>query len=205
MKSYLIHLIRHGATKENAEGKYIGHTDVPLSAEGENELRALKNEYDYPPVQAVFSSPLLRCKTTADILFSDNKTIIIEDFIEYNFGEFDGFSADELENHPLFASWIAGEKGISPPFGESNEAFAKRVCECFIKVADGLVKTGTTTAAIVTHGGVIMTLLSAFALPQLPMHEWQTPNGCGYTIRITPSLWMRDKKVEAASLFPFEK
>lgn len=100
---------------------------------------------------------------------------------------------------------LAGEQGVEPPFGESNEAFAKRVCEGFIKIIDGLIKTGTDRAAIVTHGGVMMALLTNFGLPQLPMHEWITPNGCGYTLRITPSLWMRGHKLEVVYEFPYEK
>jgi len=94
---------------------------------------------------------------------------------------------------------------VEPPFGESNEAFAKRVCEGFIKIIDGLIKTETDRAAIVTHGGVMMALLTNFGLPQLPMHEWITPNGCGYTLRITPSLWMRGHKLEVVYEFPYEK
>lgn len=105
----------------------------------------------------------------------------------------------------MFPRWLAGEQGVEPPFGESNEAFAKRVCEGFIKIIDGLIKTGTDRAAIVTHGGVMMALLTNFGLPQLPMHEWITPNGCGYTLRITPSLWMRGHKLEVVYEFPYEK
>ena len=82
---------------------------------------------------------------------------------------------------------------------------AKRVCEGFIKIIDGLIKTETDRAAIVTHGGVMMALLTNFGLPQLPMHEWITPNGCGYTLRITPSLWMRGHKLEVVYEFPYEK
>ena len=100
---------------------------------------------------------------------------------------------------------VAGEQGVEPPFGESNEAFAKRVCEGFIKIIDGLIKTETDRAAIVTHGGVMMALLTNFGLPQLPMHEWITSNGCGYTLRITPSLWMRGHKLEVVYEFPYEK
>ena len=100
---------------------------------------------------------------------------------------------------------VTGEQGVEPPFVESNEAFAKRVCEGFIKIIDGLIKTETDRAAIVTHGGVMMALLTNFGLPQLPMHEWITPNGCGYTLRVTPSLWMRGHKLEVVYEFPYEK
>ncbi len=205
MKSYTIHLIRHGLTDENLQGRYIGHTDVVLSEEGKKQLVQLKEDTVFPPVQALFTSPLKRCKETAAILYPENKPIEIEGFIEYNFGYFENKTAEQLEDHPVFPRWLAGEKGVEPPFGESNEAFGKRVCETFEKVAEGLMKTGTTETAIVTHGGVIMAILATYGIPELPMHEWLTPNGCGFTIKINPSLWMRAKKFEVFSEFPYEK
>lgn len=48
MKTYKIHLIRHGQTEANAKGLYIGMTDLPLSPEGLAELLTLKREYTYP-------------------------------------------------------------------------------------------------------------------------------------------------------------
>ena len=57
-------------------------------------------------------------------------------------------------------------------------------------------------AAIVTHGGVIMALLEMFGLPEASMHEWLTPGGCGYTIRVTPSLWSQGRKFEVIAQIP---
>ncbi len=202
MKSYYIYLIRNGMTAENTAGLYIGHTDVPLSEEGKAQLYEMAEKYEFPEPEAVFSSPLSRCTETAKILYPDNDPIIINDLIECNFGEFEGKSAEELEKHPVFPSWLAGEKDVEPPFGESNEAFGKRVCQCFMKIVEGLLKTGTTKAAIVTHGGVIMTLLSVFGIPEASMHEWLMPCGCGYTVRITPSLWSRGCKMEVFEELP---
>ena len=153
MKSYTVHLIRNGLTDENLEGRYIGHTDVELSEEGKAQLGQMKDELIFPPVDAVFTSPLKRCTETAKILYPDNMPIVIDGFIEYNFGEFENKTADELKESPVFPRWLAGERGVEPPFGESNEAFEKRIRETFEKVAEGLMKTGTTSAAIVTHGG----------------------------------------------------
>ena len=205
MKSYTIHFIRNALTDENLEGRYIGHTDVEIGEEGRAQLGQMKDELIYPPVDALFTSPLKRCTETAKILYPDNKPIVIDGFIEYNFGEFENKTAEELEKHPVFPKWLAGEKGVEPPFGESNENFEKRVLGTFEKVAEGRMTTGTTSAAIVTHGGVIMAILAAFGIPEYPMHEWITPNGCGFTVKLNPSLWMRAKKFEVFSEFPYER
>jgi len=205
MKSYTIHFIRNALTDENLEGRYIGHTDVEISEEGKMQLADMREELIFPPVDALFTSPLKRCTETAKILYPDNKPIVIDGFIEYNFGEFENKTAEELRDDPDFAKWLAGEKGAKPRFGESNEEFEKRVRATFEKVAEGLMKTGTTSAAIVTHGGVIMAILAAYGIPEYPMHEWLTPNGCGFTVKVNPSLWMRAKKFEVFSEFPYER
>ena len=202
MNSYVIYLIRNGLTDENLQGKYIGHTDVPLGEDGVRQLQSLCEQYEYPEPEAVFSSPLKRCLKTASVVYPDSEIIPVNELIECNFGEFEGKTADELQDHPVFPSWLAGETDIEPPFGESNMAFQKRVCECFCKIVDGLMKTSIHKAAIVTHGGVIMTLLSSFGLPEAPSHAWITPNGCGYTVRITPSVWMRGQKMEVFEELP---
>lgn len=202
MKSYLVYLIRHGMTEAGSEGRYIGHTDVPLSEAGEKQLREMTEAYEYPQPDVVFSSPLKRCLQTAQIVFPDADAIPMRDLIEYNFGEFENKTAEELENHPVFPRWLAGEPDVDPPFGESSRDFQTRVMQAFCRIVDGLIKTGTTRAAIVTHGGVITTLLSTFGLPQAPMHEWMMPEGCGYTLRITPLLWSNGQKAEVIEELP---
>lgn len=203
MKSYYIYFYRNGLTDSNLEGKYIGHTDVELSEDGVKQIEQMKKDYDYPYVEAVFTSPLKRCTKTANLVYPDKEAIVINDLIEYNFGEYEGRTAEELKENELFSRWLSGEQGVEPPFGESNEAFANRVANCFIKIVDGLLKTGTTKAAIFTHGGVIMYLLSAFGIPEAPMHEWLMPGGCGYAIRITPGIWSRGRKFEVIAEVPY--
>ena len=44
MKSYIVYIIRSGATKEETEGKYIGHTDVELSEEGRKQLENMRSK-----------------------------------------------------------------------------------------------------------------------------------------------------------------
>ena len=202
MKTYKIHLVRCGLTDANLQGRYLGREDVPLCEKGIEELKYLKEKFDYPKVQAVFTSPLQRCKQTAAMLFEGAPMVEIPNFTEYDFGEFEGFTAEELKDNEAFRLWL-GDNGDTPaPFGESNNHFRARVAIDFEKVVDGLVKTGTVESAIVAHGGVLMLILSFFGLPEAPMHEWLCESGCGYTLLVTPSLWMRGRKVEVFDTFP---
>ena len=203
MKTYQIHLIRHGMTAEALEGKYIGHTDVPLCEEGIKQLEQMKDEFGYPYADVIFSSPLSRCIATARLLYPDREPTVINELIEYDFGEFEGKTAEDLKDDKDFAEWLAGnDSRKAAPFGESNASFSYRVCACFEKIVDGIISSGVKSTAVITHGGVIMAIMAAYALPEAQMHEWLTPNGCGYTLRIDPSIWMRGRKLEAVSECP---
>ena len=180
MKSYVIHLIRHGAIDETLSGKYIGTTDPHLSDKGKMALKKLRFEGSYPDVRVVFSSPLRRCTETCNILYPDCKPLTIAGLTECNFGD----------------------NSVKPPRGESNADFVRRICRMFESIVEGLMKTGTTECAIVTHGGVIMTLLAVYGLPQAKPFEWATDNGCGYSVRITPMLWQRGKVTEVFQRVP---
>ena len=202
MKSYTVYLFRHGTTKGNLNAQYIGHTDLPLTSDSISELQSIKAHHHYPEAEAVFSSPLKRCKDSATIMFPNSNIIIIDDFIEYNFGEFEQCTAEDLKNNDDFRQWIKGDMNAKPPFGESNAEFAYRVCNAFEKVVDGCIKTGTNNVAIVGHAGVLMTILSCYGLPEAPMAHWQMDPGYGYKLRITPSLWMQGRKLEVIDTSP---
>ena len=81
MRTYKIHLIRHGLASGSAEGQYIGHTDVDLTPEGERQLKQMREEFEYPAVQAVLSSPLNRCLQTAKILYPDLQPLLFDNLI----------------------------------------------------------------------------------------------------------------------------
>lgn len=205
MKSYVIYFIRHGRIDETLKGAYIGTTDVPLSETGKKELMELDKKYKYPGTMAVFTSPLKRCTQTAQILYPQQKPIVIEQLSECNFGEWEGKTADELKNEPDFEKWLSGSNEVKPPRGESNADFTRRVCNMFESIVQGIIKTGTTESVIITHGGVIMTLLAVYGLPQAKPFDWVMDNGFGYSVRITPLLWQRDKVIEVFNRIPEKK
>ena len=205
MKSYVIHLIRHGAIDETLSGKYIGTTDPPLSDKGKLALKKLAFTHAYPQPPVVFTSPLKRCTQTCAVLFPERKPLVIADLSECNFGEWEGKTAEELKGSEDFQKWLAGDNSVKPPRGESNADFVRRICKMFESIVEGLMKTGSTECAIVTHGGVIMTLLAVYGLPQAKPFEWAMENGCGYSVRVTPMLWQRGKVTEVFSRVPVAK
>ena len=139
------------------------------------------------------------------MLYPDLKPLVIANLSECNFGEWEGKTADELKDDEDFQKWLAGDNSVKPPRGESNADFVRRICRMFESIVEGLMKTGTTESIIVTHGGVIMTLLAVYGLPQAKPFEWTMENGCGYSVRITPMLWQRGKVCEVFSKLPLPK
>ena len=183
MKTFKLHLIRHGLTSGNLQGLYIGSgTDIPLCDEGRAQLAELKERFEYPQVDTVFSSPLMRAVETANILFPNaTHQFSVHDLREAGFGVF--------ENHP---------EGAEP-----TEQFHARCSETLLKLFEYMIRMDVTEAACVTHGGVIMSMLSQRALPSRHPEQWMADPGCGYTVQTDVQLWMRDRLVEAIDIVPF--
>ncbi len=199
MKSLTLHLIRHGQTAANLEGRFIGTTDLALTMEGADELEKLAAEGIYPPISALYSSPLRRCLQTGILIYPDQTAIPVPNLSEFNFGDFEGKSGAELEDNPDYKAWISGRAEV--PGGESNKDFAVRVCIGLRQIVEDMLSHGINNAAVVTHGGVIMTLLDACALPRKQKFEWISDSGHGYTVKITPSLFHSSGVVEVIDAF----
>lgn len=204
MKTYKLHLIRHGLTDANETGAYIGKTDLPLSPTGLTQLLEAKNTFTYPAATRFFTSPLMRCRQTLEVLYPGSNPTVIPELAECDFGEWEGRSVADLKYDEHFQNWVAGtEKSI--PGGEDAEAFQKRVMAGFESLVQSLLTSGDTEAVLCTHGGVIMLIMAAYGLPRTEMKEWLTAPGCGFTLRITPSVWMREPVAEALCAIPWEK
>ena len=196
MRTLKIHLIRHGATDANYDGRYIGcKTDLPLAPEGLNELRMLKDDIDYPEIERLYSSPMLRCRQTGAVLYPDFEPVMVEELKEYDFGSFENKTAAELESNPNFIPWTSGRLS-APPGGEDNSEFIKRICVGFNKIVLDMIEGGLTESAVIMHGGAIMMLLGVSAVPRSKPIEWTADNGRGYSVRVTPSLYHKSGVIE---------
>lgn len=195
MKTYKLHLIRHGITEGNLNGQYIGRTELPLAPSGVAALKNLTTKIEYPAVQKIYSSPMLRCRQTAKIIYPEREILVVPDLIEYDFGEFEGKTANELESRPEYMEWAAGKR-TSPPGGEDNTEFTKRICVAINSIVRDMMDNDVDEAAVFMHGGTIMTFLAACGLPRQSTVQWATDAGRGYTIMVTPSLYQRSGIVE---------
>lgn len=205
VKTFKLHLIRHGLTRGNLEGLYVGGgTDLPLCDEGRQDLEVFKSRFVYPAPDTVFTSPLARAVETADILFpAATHRLVVPQLREANFGVFEGRRMEDLVKDPEFARWMDPTSGFVPEGAEPTMEFHARCADTLHKLLEYMIRSEVTEAACVTHGGVIMSMLSQRALPSRHPEQWMADPGCGYTVQTDVQLWMRDRLVEAIDIVPF--
>lgn len=203
MKNYHIYLIRHGRTDANDRGIYIGTTDYPLNDEGRNELIDKLDRFVYPKVQRVYSSPLLRCTETAEILFPDRERVDAEEFGELHFGEFEGHTAEELINDPEYRAWLKGGIEAKPPQGESVSELCVRTFRGLHRILLEMMSEELTHCAVITHSGVITNAMACFGLPKIDPKQIRIAAGEGFEIQINPQMWQQAQAFEILGQIPF--
>ena len=182
-------LIRHSVTAGNMAHRYVGrHTDEGLCPSGIRlaEKQAVLLSDMCPDV--VFTSPMRRCRETADILFSGLPQVIHPDLAECDFGQFEGKNYKELSGNPLYQAWVDSGGTLPFPDGESREHFIHRCC----KALEQLVQNYPfETAAVVVHGGTCMAILSELEASHTPYFEWKIPHCVPFYCQITDTAPLR--------------
>lgn len=100
-----LYLIRHGAVE--AQGRFYGHLDLPLSETGVNELKRVADVLSHQQLAAVHSSDLERARHSARLLARPHELEPRADsaFREMNLGVLEGLShAEAREQHPVLAT-----------------------------------------------------------------------------------------------------
>lgn len=185
-----IYLIRHGQTKGNSLQRYIGTTDEPLLPEVKNRLK-LNN---YPHVDIVITSPLLRCRETAEVIYPKREMIVYQDFRECDFGRFENKNWQELTDDTQYQEWLDSNGTISFPGGENPDMFRERSCTGFEKAVAECFRRGVHSAALVVHGGTIMSIMEKYVEPKRDFYQWHVQNGSGYEIDLESSYWTNEIK-----------
>ena len=183
-------LLRHGAAPGNLLHQYIGCTDQPLASEGAKQARRRSGTLRTPDL--LFSSPLLRCRQTAALVWPDCPVEVVEGLRETDFGDFEEKTWAELKDNPAYVAWIDGTGEC--PGGESRIAAAARM----LSAGEACLKTALAQqadcCALVTHGGVIMELMRAHCGGTL--YDWQPPLCGGWTVSVdTAGNWLNPKSL----------
>ncbi|MBQ5326666.1 MAG: histidine phosphatase family protein, partial [Oscillospiraceae bacterium] len=152
-----IYLIRHGLTEANEQHLYCGSTDLPLSQKGREELAKIKYDIDKSKV-CFITSGMKRTEETLKILFGDIPHVIDSRFKEIDFGIFEMKSYNELKDTDEYQQWLDGDNHTNiPPEGESGAQMEKRVLVAFAEI-----KGTDKDTVIITHGGVIVSIMANY-------------------------------------------
>lgn len=153
-------LIRHGETAWNAVRRLQGHLDIPLNAEGLRQAQALGAALRNEPLDAIFSSDLIRARQTAEAIAAPRGMQVRTDagLRERCYGAFEGMLyADIGARYPeAYAAWQARAADARFPQGvhraETLREFHARTVEAIVRI----VSTGNfRKVALVAHGGVL--------------------------------------------------
>lgn len=203
MRSYKLYLLRHGMVRDNLEGRYVGSQDPDLCEEGVAQLVELRDKYEYPGVGRVYSSPMKRCVETARLLYPEQTPVTVSELRDCGLGKFEGHTVEELRSDPTFRKWMEDAAVTTPEGGETLADFRDRIVSGLDAVIRDIMRDGVSEAVLITHGGVISTLLAECGMPRRSVAEWPVDSGCGYTLQIGAYLWSTSRLVEVFTPVPY--
>ena len=155
-------LIRHAQT--DAAGKRLTgwSQGVHLNAQGQRVAEGLADRLDGIPVDAIYSSPLERCRETIAPLARRRKLSIAarRGLLEVDYGDWTGRTISQLRRTKLWRSVQQAPSTVRFPSGESFlEVQARAVAE--VGRIAGAHPAGTV--AVVTHADVVRLLIAHHA------------------------------------------
>jgi alpha-ribazole phosphatase len=153
-------LVRHGITEFNRDRKFMGHSDVELSADGYRQVEKLHDRLVNEQIDAVYSSDLRRALVTAEVISLGHKLEIATcpELREINYGKVEGLTFEEIRQlYPEVAESVANfSLQLKFPDGESFEGFAARTSAFLDKVKR---HPASQTTLIVSHSGPLRVLV----------------------------------------------
>ncbi len=127
-----IYLVRHGETAWTKSGQHTGLTDIPLTADGEQQAKNLRKFLEPLSFEKVLCSPLIRASRTCELAGFGERAEILPDLKEWNYGQYEGKTSQEISL--IDPSWELFESGA--PGGESLADVSKRA-ERILKIIEG--------------------------------------------------------------------
>jgi broad specificity phosphatase PhoE len=152
-------LARHGQTADNAGGRILGRRDPPLTAVGVVQAEHLAAAARDAGVRAVWTSPLLRARRTAEVVAAalGLEPLVLADLVESARGCWEGRAVAEIarESPDLHGAFVAADPSFAFPGGESLREQAARTARALAVVAGGPLP-----ALVVAHAGTIRASLA---------------------------------------------
>ena len=164
-------IVRHGQTQWNKEGRMMGISDIPLTAEGLKQAKTVAEFLKDYPLDRIVTSPLKRAIQTAQAIHMFHVDIPLErihDLRERSFGTLEGLTYEQANARApqIVMGSLWQYPKFRPPDGESLADVTERAQTVF----EGLIRSyNGQIIAIVSHGSFIRNFLSVIL--KLPLEE----------------------------------
>ena len=156
---YHFTFLRHGESTGNAQSRWQGQSDYPLTDLGRAQARALAERWKSENVKfdLAITSPLARAKETAEIIASTlNVKIEIDPiWLERDIGEMEGLTAEEVRQRPQ-PPYVTPYDSIGGD-GEGDWQLYLRAG----RALHGLLRRPAGSYLVVSHGGMLNQLMHA--------------------------------------------
>ncbi|MEO5876241.1 MAG: MSMEG_4193 family putative phosphomutase [Streptosporangiaceae bacterium] len=157
-------LVRHGLTAQTGPVLTGWTPGVPLDERGRAQVSALAERIKGLVLDAVVSSPLDRCRETAEALLAVREApaeLAVDDrFGEVRYGDWTGRKLSELAEEPLWKVVQAHPSAVTFP-GEGGEAMSAAQHRAITAVRDWNTRLGPEAVyAAVSHGDIIKAIVA---------------------------------------------
>jgi len=153
-------LVRHGQTNSNVKEFYMGWSKEDLNETGYSQVRRLAARLAKQAVNAIYTSPLQRALTTADIIAEPHKLTPVtdRDLIEINLGDWEGLHVSDIKQKwaELFAKWRSDPSDVAMPGGESMAQLTERAAAVLNRI---VTDNPDRTVILVTHEIIIKVII----------------------------------------------
>jgi alpha-ribazole phosphatase len=155
-----LYLIRHGETDYNNALRFQGQTDIPLNQKGIEQAEKAADFFRDIPLQAIYTSTLIRAKTTAEIIAGVKGMDVQETdaLREMSFGIWENMNTKDIQKKYAkeWKDFFSSPARITIPQGENMLDVQKRAYPTVQEILD---KYPEGDVAFVAHGGIIRVLI----------------------------------------------
>ncbi|MGH2482579.1 MAG: histidine phosphatase family protein, partial [Ktedonobacteraceae bacterium] len=179
-------------TQWNAQKRFMGQSDIPLSARGRVQAQWLARQLRDREIAAIYTSDLARARETAQIIASQRTpelpVHVSRAWRELNFGMWEGLTYAQIaEKYEGQLGFFSDPAGNAPPGGESPAHLLQRVRAELLSIAQNLNWSVQGDVVIVSHSGALRMLLCD--LLGIPLErQWQVRIDAGSLSALDVSL-----------------
>ena len=135
MNTTTVLLVRHGQTRSNVIGRYMGWVDEDLSEEGVRQAEQLSHRLERRPIDSAYSSPLQRAYRTAGIVVAHHflPVSILQGLGEMRIGTWEGMPREEVKAKfpEIWRAWRRDPSSVQVPDGETIAQVRERAVDSF--------------------------------------------------------------------------